>query len=282
MRRNERMRSRLRKRSIIFVIAAACRIGKKVWPAVYQCVVIKLLLPAWAGLFWKVPKWQRSGTFSFCRLSALAVMRPYEINAASSLVFNAADRLQPPPKHQPSVVTLPLANPCGDRCIGFTGFNSFGFDIVIQAPSFMDQNNHWRVLCISLGKIGADRAAIWGCLIDGKPLAACASVSLTLASDKASVPARNNRRSVGDTDGRYTSFGSHFSRPHTLFTSIQKIAKRIRRSIRTGFLQKTPDDDLRPNFSLLNCAANAQIFKCWSFFAYYLGFVIKIDQTDGE
>ena len=42
-----------------------------------------------------------------------------------------------------------------------------GFDIVVQAQSFMDQNSHWRVLFIKLGKIGADRAAIYGCLIDG-------------------------------------------------------------------------------------------------------------------
>ena len=41
-----------------------------------------------------------------------------------------------------------------------------GFDIVIQAPPFMDQNNHWRTLFISFGKIGADRAAVWGWLID--------------------------------------------------------------------------------------------------------------------
>ena len=45
-----------------------------------------------------------------------------------------------------------------------------GFDIVIQAPSFMDQNNHWRVFFISLGKIGANRAAVGGCLIDGNAL----------------------------------------------------------------------------------------------------------------
>ena len=35
-----------------------------------------------------------------------------------------------------------------------------GFDIVIQAPPFMDQNNHWRTLFISFGKIGADRAVV--------------------------------------------------------------------------------------------------------------------------
>jgi hypothetical protein len=45
-----------------------------------------------------------------------------------------------------------------------------GFDIVIQAPPFMDQNHHWRVLFISLGKIGAERAAICGCLFDGNAL----------------------------------------------------------------------------------------------------------------
>jgi hypothetical protein len=34
----------------------------------------------------------------------------------------------------------------------------------------MDQNDHWRVLFISLGKIGADRAATCGYLIDGNAL----------------------------------------------------------------------------------------------------------------
>jgi hypothetical protein len=34
----------------------------------------------------------------------------------------------------------------------------------------MDQNHHWRVLFISLGKIGAERAAICGCLFDGNAL----------------------------------------------------------------------------------------------------------------
>ena len=72
-----------------------------------------------------------------------------------------------------------------------------------------------------------------------------------VASVRASAPARNNRRSVGDTDGRDTSFGSEFSRSHILFISIQKIAK----SIRTGLLQKIPDD---------------------------LGFLTNLDQTDGE
>jgi hypothetical protein len=45
-----------------------------------------------------------------------------------------------------------------------------GFDIVIQTPQIMDQDNHWCVLFISLSKIGADRAAICGCLIDGNTL----------------------------------------------------------------------------------------------------------------
>ena len=87
------------------------------------------------------------------------------------------------------------------------------------------------------------------------PHAACTSASSTLAgivaSGRASVPARNNRQSVGATDGCDTSFGSYFSRLYILLISIQKIAK----SIRTGLLQKIPDD---------------------------LGFLTTLDQTDGE
>jgi hypothetical protein len=87
------------------------------------------------------------------------------------------------------------------------------------------------------------------------PYAACALASSTLAgilaSRSVSASARNNRRSVGDIDGHYTSFGSEFSGSDILFISNQKIAKRIR----TGLLQKIPDD---------------------------LGFLTNLSQTDGE
>ena len=89
----------------------------------------------------------------------------------------------------------------------------------------------------------------------GKAFPACALADSTLAgiaaSGRASAPARNNHRSVGDTDVRETSFGPEFARSYILSIFIKKIAK----NIRTGFLQKVPDD---------------------------LGFLTNLDQSDGE
>ena len=48
------------------------------------------------------------------------------------------------------------------------------------------------------------------------------TIAIMVASGRASAPARNNHRSIGDADGRDTSLGSEFSRSHTLFISIQK------------------------------------------------------------
>jgi hypothetical protein len=64
-----------------------------------------------------------------------------------------------------------------------------------------------------------------------------------VASGSASAPARNNRRSVDDTDGRDRSFGPQFSRSHILSISIEKRCEKHQ----TGLLQKTLDDDLNPD-----------------------------------
>ena len=55
----------------------------------------------------------------------------------------------------------PVKQVNGDRLVS-SAVDIFrhGFDIVIQAPPLMDQNNHRRVLFVSPGKTGADCVAI--------------------------------------------------------------------------------------------------------------------------